>query len=177
MKRTPLQRKAPLRAKTPLKAKAALRNRKPLQRPRRPLAERSGKVYKPTWQAQVTLAKYGRRARRLAPGDRAMEREVHAMPCICGCSADPAQGEVARAHLIGRGAESTRNAVFNNLPACLPLSEWLDHHHMGVQAKALLKQMALHKWEHHKERLAHSEVWPVLDGHGYYGWRGAKYGC
>lgn len=85
---------------------------------------------------------------------------------MCGCNAHLTPGAVARAHLESRKYESTRNEDWNNAPACLYLSDWLDHHHQGVQAKASLLEMAKAKGE----RLEPAECYHILNDHGYYYW-------
>lgn len=124
---------------------------------------------------QGSLKPVGRRGKRLAKPDHAMQEIINDQPCICGCNADPLNDEVRRAHLESRSYEHTRNEEWNNLPACYALNRWLDHDPEGVQCKAVLLEMAQMKWTNFAECLIHAEVWPVLDRFGFYGWK-AKYG-
>ena len=117
------------------------------------------------------LKPIGKRGKRLASGDRAIEALVHDQPCICGCSADPYEGEVCRVHLESRAYAETRNEPWNNLPGDMYLNRWLDSDPMGVQCRAVLLEMAHHKWEHHAEVLIHADVWSILDRFGYYSYR------
>ncbi|HYF94462.1 MAG TPA: hypothetical protein VD969_19760 [Symbiobacteriaceae bacterium] len=114
---------------------------------------------------RTLLAREGRRAKRIRQEDRKEEAASHILPCVCGCGAQ--RGEVARAHLIRRSATDTRNLAAFNLPACAALSDWLDHTPGGVQAKRVLREMAVEKGE----RLTYQEFWPVGNAYGYYEWR------
>lgn len=145
--------------------------------------ERQPNVFKPyrddiprgSHERQTSLKPIGRRAKRLAADDKAVTDLIHDKACICGCNADPLNGEVCRVHLESRRYEETRNELWNNLPGCLSLNRWLDSDPYGVQCRAVLLEMATYKWAHHGEVLTHAEVWPELDKAFYWNWK-AKFG-
>ncbi|HEY3363893.1 MAG TPA: hypothetical protein VGK74_02420 [Symbiobacteriaceae bacterium] len=131
----------------------------------------------------TTLKREGRRARRLKLADRRCEAAVHILPCVCGCNAHqrpgvdgvPGKGLISRAHLIPRGAESTRNEDWNNLPACADFHEWLDHTDPGADAKADLLRLTREKGAKANPpqdgiRLDPAEVRPVMDTYCYGTW-------
>ncbi len=133
-------RRMPLRRRTPLRASRSLTR-------------------------SSTLARVGRRGRRLRAADRRQERETHQLPCVCGCGAGP--GEVARAHLVSRSVESLRNEDTNNVPACWWLSTWLDQTPEGVRCKRSMWALAVGLGR----RLEAGDVQPLLRECGYYDWR------
>ncbi|WP_374713796.1 hypothetical protein [Symbiobacterium terraclitae] len=126
---------------------------------RRPL-QRTGRL-----RSASTLARIGRRGRRLRAADRRQERATHQLPCVCGCNAGP--GEITRAHLKRRAIESTRNEDWNNLPACWWLHEWLDHTAAGGDCKRSLHALAIGLGR----RLEAGDVRGLLRDYGYYDWR------
>ena len=111
------------------------------------------------------LAKRGKRARRLAPGDAARVEATREHACFCGCGAEGK--EVYGAHLLPRGYEATRQEEWNVVPLCSAANLWLDHDAEGVQAKATLLDMARVAGR----RLTEAEVRPVLISYGYREWR------
>jgi len=126
---------------------------------RRPL-QRTGRL-----RSASTLARIGRRGRRLRAADRRQERATHQLPCVCGCNAG--RGEISRAHIIRRGDERNRNEDWNNLPACWWLSTWLDQTPEGIQCKRSLHALAIGLGR----RLEAGDVQDQLRRHGYYEWR------
>lgn len=113
----------------------------------------------------TTLARVGRRGRRLRAADRRQEQATHQLPCVCGCPAGP--GEITRAHLIGRAVESVRNEDWNNLPACWWLHRWLDSEPEGIRCKRSMLALAVGLGR----RLEAGDVQPLLRECGYYDWR------
>lgn len=113
----------------------------------------------------ATLARVGRRGRRLRAADRRQERATHQLPCVCGCSAGP--GEITRAHLIGRAVESVRNEDWNNVPACWWLHRWLDSEPEGIWCKRSMWALAVGLGR----RLEAGDVRGLLEDYGYYDWR------
>lgn len=114
---------------------------------------------------RVPLKKGGRRAARLAAGDRHISEKFRSMKCICGCSAEPDP-----AHLASRRYESTRHREHLIIPLCRLGHEWLDHTPEGVKCRAVLLEMAQKKGA----PLTHEEFWPVASAYGLYEWMARK---
>lgn len=107
-----------------------------------------------------TLAKVGRRGKRLAPGDRQQAALAHKLPCLCGCSLASEWS-----HLESRRFEETRHLSHLSIPACHYLHGWLDQG-KGTGVRPLLLELAKAKGE----RLNHEDVFRTLSDAGFYTW-------
>lgn len=104
------------------------------------------------------LKPLGVRGKRLLPGDRRESQAIKGLPCICGCCLP-----VQWAHLIPRGAETTRHDPTYSVPACEYLHPWLDQGR-GVQAKTELRNLATESGR----RVTPEEAFEILSRWNYY---------